>query len=118
MAATLNVLVVKLAVGLAGSIVMIIAGVVSARRSFWASVGTGLAMGCCFFLFRWGCWTMMTGGVDGLTSFLSAGPLGWANWFHQAGISDFWLVEAVSMFVPAMIGCVAGQERPANPNEA
>lgn len=118
MAATLDVLAVKLAVGLAGSIVLIIAGVVSARRSLWGAIGTGLMMGACFFLMRWMCWSLMTGGIPGFVGFLSAGPLGWPAWLDAAGISTFWLVEAISMFVPAMIGCVAGQERPAHAKEA
>ncbi|MEM1297947.1 MAG: hypothetical protein AAGH68_01615 [Pseudomonadota bacterium] len=118
MAATFDVLAVKLIVGLAGSIVLIIAGVVSARRSLWGAIATGLLMGSFFFLTRWMCWSVMTGGGEALVGFLSAGPLGWAAWLEAAGITTFWLVEAISMFVPAMIGCVAGQERPAHAKEA
>lgn len=118
MAATFDVLPVKVAIGLAGSIILIIAGVVSARRSLWGALSTGILMGCCFFLFRWGCWSLMTGGGAGLAAFFAAGPLGWGAWLAEAGISGFWLVEAVSMFVPALVGCIAGQERPEQPNEA
>ena len=118
MAATFDVLPVKLAIGLAGSIILIIAGVVSARRSLWGALFTGFAMGVCFFLFRWSCWSLMTGGPEGLAGFLAAGPLGWDAWLSAAGISGFWLVEAVSMFVPALVGCIAGQERPEQPKEA
>ena len=118
MAATFDVLPVKLAVGLAGSIILIIAGVVSARRSLWGALATGLLMGCCFFLVRWACWSLMTGGSAGLSGFFGAGPLEWGTWLSAAGISGFWRVEAVSMFVPALIGCIAGQERPEQPKSA
>ncbi|MFK7941459.1 MAG: hypothetical protein AB8B85_00860 [Paracoccaceae bacterium] len=118
MAATFDVLPVKVAIGLAGSIILIIAGVVSARRSLWGALTIGILMGCCFFLSRWGCWSLMTGGLGGFTSFATAGPIGWDAWFEQVGISGFWLVEAISMFVPALVGCIAGQERAAHPNEA
>lgn len=115
MAATFDVLVAKVAVGLAGSIVRIIAGVVSARKSFWGAAGVGLAMGTVFFVLRWGCWALMVGD---LASFLATPPWGWPGYLDAAGISAFWRVEAVSMFVPAMIGCLAGQERAERPEEA
>lgn len=104
-------LAVKILVGVAGSIVLIMAGVISARQSWWGTISLGLFMGGLFFLARWTCWSLMEGGTAGAGSFLSTPPFLWPEYLAAAGISTFWIVEAVSMCVPAMIGCVTGHER-------
>ncbi len=102
---------IKVLVGIAGSIVLIMAGVISARQSWWGTISLGLLMGALFFLSRWTCWALMTGGAVEAGTFLTTPPFMWPDYLAAAGISTFWIVEAVSMFVPAMIGCVIGHER-------
>ncbi len=102
---------VKILVGIAGSIVLIMAGVISARQSWWGTISLGLLMGAMFFLARWTCWALMTGGTVEAGTFLTTPPLMWPDYLAAGGISTFWIVEAVSMIVPAMIGCVTGHER-------
>ena len=110
-AQTFDWLGVKLLVGLAGSIVLIMAGVISARQTWWGTIALGFAMGLLFFLARWTCWALLTGGAVEAENFLTTPPLMWPEYLAAAGISTFWIVEAVSMRVPAMIGCVTGHER-------
>ena len=55
-AQTFDVLWVKLLIGLAGSIVLIMAGVISARRSWWGAISLALLMAGTFFVTRWSCW--------------------------------------------------------------
>ena len=102
---------VKVLVGVAGSIVLIMAGVISARQSWWGTISLGLAMGAVFFLARWTCWALMTGGAGEAATLLTTSPSMWPEYLAAAGITTFWIVEAISMFVPAMIGCVTGHER-------
>jgi len=102
---------IKLLVRIAGSIVLIMAGVISARQTWWGTISLGLAMGLVFFLARWTCWAMLMGGSSEAGTFLSTPPFMWPEYLAAAGISTFWIVEAVSMCVPAMIGCVTGHER-------
>lgn len=104
-------LAVKIIVGVAGSIVLIMAGVISARQSWWGTISLGLTMGGVFFLSRWTCWSLMDGGTVGASNFLTTTPFMWPDYLAAEGISTFWIVEAVSMCVPAMIGCVTGHER-------
>lgn len=111
MAASLDHLAVKIGVGIAGAIVLIMAGAISARQSVWSAIAIGLGMGALFFLGRWCGWSLITGGVPEAIRFLGAGPLGWPEFLSAAGISRYWTVEAISMLVPAMIGCLVGQER-------
>jgi hypothetical protein len=113
MAWTFDFLAMKIAVGLAGSIVLIMAGAISARQSIVGAILLGFVMGGLFFLMRWSGWSLMEGGFAETARFLVAGPSGWAGYLEAVGISGYWLVEAISMLVPALIGCVAGQERPA-----
>ena len=111
MAWNFDVLGVKIAVGIAGSIVLIMAGAISARQSMISAVALGLVMGALFFLGRWTGWTLMEGGPSETARFFAATPAGWPGYLAAAGISGFWVVEAISMLVPSMIGCVVGQER-------
>lgn len=112
MAGSFDILVVKLGVGLAGAIVLIMAGAISARQSLVGAVLIGLSMGLLFFVFRWVFWAVVTGGLPRVGDLLSLPPWEWPTFLIAAGISGFWVVEAISMLVPAMIGCLVGQERP------
>ena len=111
MASQFDYLAVKIVVGVAGAIVLIMAGAISARASMLSAVATGLAMGVLFFLFRWIGWSLMEDGPSGALAFLTTPPWGWPGYLTQAGISGFWAVEATSMLIPALIGCIVGQER-------
>ncbi|MEM7742499.1 MAG: hypothetical protein AAF409_02210 [Pseudomonadota bacterium] len=111
MAASFDYLGVKIGVGVAGAVMMIIAGVVSARRSVLAALATGLAMGCVFFVVRWAAWATIVGGPTELMTFFGTTPWGWPAYLSARGISGFWIVEATSMTIPALVGCIAGQER-------
>lgn len=106
-------LVVKIGIGLAGALVLIMAGAISARQAMFSALGLGVLMGLFFFLCRWSCWSLMDAGMDGLRSFLTTPPWQWPDYLDARGISGFWIFEAVSMFVPALIGCYVGQERSA-----
>ncbi|MGD1925448.1 MAG: hypothetical protein ACFB03_14870 [Paracoccaceae bacterium] len=103
----------KVLIGVAGSVVLIMAGVISARQSWASTIALGLTMGAVFFLGRWTCWALMEGGVPEAAVFLTTAPWMWPGFLEAAGISGYWIVEAVSMCVPAMIGCVTGHERAA-----
>ena len=111
MAASFDYLAVKIAVGLAGAIVLIMAGAISARQSIFSAIAIGLGMGLFFFLFRWFSWSLIMDGMPGFLVFVTTAPWHWPAWLEGAGISRYWMVEAVSLLVPAMIGCIAGQER-------
>lgn len=113
MAGSFDYLGLKIVVGVAGALVLIMAGAISARRSILSAIAIGFGMGLLFFLTRWSGWSLITGGVPETLRFLSAGPWGWPGFLASAGISGFWIVEAISMLVPAMIGCIVGQEREA-----
>ncbi len=104
-------LAVKIVVGLSGTLVLIMAGAISARQSLTSALGLGLMMGAGFFLARWIGWALMDGGFGAALDFLATGPPGWPAWLDARGISGFWKFEAVSMFVPALLGCYFGQER-------
>ena len=112
MAWSFDILAVKIAVGLAGAIVLVMAGAISARRSSPGAIGLGLLMGAFFFISRWIGWTLMDGGVSGAAAFVAALPWGWPGYLAAAGISGFWVFEGVSMLAPALFGCIVGQERP------
>jgi len=105
-------LLVKIAVGLASVLVLIMAGAISARQQLYSAVGLGLLMGVGFFVTRWGAWSLMDGGLKGVIEFFAALPWGWPGYLFQKGISGFWIFEAASMFMPALVGCYVGQERP------
>ena len=102
---------VKILIGMAGSVVLIIAGVNSARRSWWGTLSLALLMVAVFFAARWSCWAVMTGGVTELMVFLRTPPPMWPEYLAAAGVSLVWIVELVSMCVPAIFGCIAGHER-------
>ena len=106
-----DVLWVKLLIGLAGSIVLIMAGVISARRSWWGTVSLALLMAGTFFVTRWSCWAVMQGGWAGLAALMTTPPQRWPEFLVVAGISAFWTVELIAMCIPAMFGCIAGHER-------
>ena len=105
-------LAVKIVIGIAGAIVLIMAGAISARQSMASAVVTGLLMGLLFFVCRWVGWSLMEGGINGAVAFLATPPWSWPTFLALAGISGYWTVEAISMLIPALIGCVVGQERP------
>lgn len=111
LAQTFDFLPLKIAVGLASVLVLIMAGAISARRSLFAALGLGVLMGLGFFLCRWGAWWLMDGGFVGVLAFLMTPPWQWPALLGAAGISGFWVFEATSMFVPAVMGCYFGQER-------
>ena len=100
-----------IAIGLAGGLVLLIAGVLSARRCRVTALGLGLALGLVFILARWTGWSLMAGGPVMAAEFLASGPAGRPGWLATPGIDIFWTVEAASMFVPALVGCYVGQER-------
>lgn len=104
-------LIATLAVGMAGAIIMVMGGAISARQTLSGAVGVGLAMGLLFFVTRWSGWALMQGGFPGAAGFLGTPPWGWPDWLANAGISDLWAVELTSLLVPALFGCLAGQER-------
>jgi len=104
-------LAVKIAVGLTGALVLIMAGAISARQAFASALALGVVMGLAFFMARWAGWSLMDGGIEGLTAFATTPPWGWPGYLEGRGISGLWVYEAVSMFVPALLGCYAGQER-------
>lgn len=104
--------VVKVAVGLASVLVLIMAGAISARQQFYSAIGLGLLMGIGFYLTRWGGWSLMEGGLTGVIEFFSTPPWGWPAYLDRNDISGFWILEALSMFCPALVGCYVGQERP------
>ena len=106
---------VKILVGMAGSIVLGIAGVISARRSWWGAIMLALLMGVLFFVSRWSCWAIMTGGVTEATRFLVTPPYLWPEYLAAAGISVFWILETISMCIPAMFGCYVGHEQGESP---
>lgn len=107
----------KVAVGFAGALVLIMAGALSARQSAPGAVMLGLGMGVVFFLCRWSFWALITGGGAGLGALLALPPWHWPGHFAALGISWVWKVEAVSMCMPALIGCLVGQDRKARPGE-
>lgn len=115
LAQAFDILWVKIVIGMAGSIVLVMAGVISARRSWWGTIALGVSMGVLFFVARWSCWAVMAGGPSEAMVFLTTAPLVLPQYLAAAGIRIFWIVEAVSMCVPAMFGCVAGHERGAAP---
>ena len=104
-------LLVKIAVGLASTLVLIMAGAISARLHLSSAMALGVAMGIGFFIVRWSGWSLMDAGMPGLAEFLMTPPWGWLGYLSGKGISGFWIFEAVSMFAPALIGCYVGQER-------
>ena len=104
-------LVVKIVVGLCGALVLIMAGVISARLSLGAAIGLGLLMGAAFFVARWTGWSLMDGGVAGAADFLARAPLGWPGWLEGRNISSAWIFEAGSMTVTSLFGCYFGHER-------
>lgn len=109
-AQALDFLWVKVLVGMAGSVVLIVAGVISARRSWWGTITLALLMGVLFFVARWSCWAIMAGGLAEASKFLTTLPNLWPGYLAAAGISAFWSLEAISMCIPAMFGCYVGQE--------
>ena len=111
LAQSFDYLPVKIAVGLASALVLIMAGAISARQTLFAALALGVTMAVAFFVTRWAAWSLMDGGFDGLRAFLTTPPWGWPHYLSVMGISGFWLFEAVSMLGPAMIGCYVGQER-------
>lgn len=111
LAAEFDHLWVKLALGTAGAVVMVMGGATSARQTLAGALGVGFAMGFLFFAARWSAWSLMQGGPAGLAAFLGAPPWGWPGYLARAGVSDFWTVEAVSLLIPALFGCFVGQER-------
>lgn len=104
-------LAVKIIVGLSATLVIIMAGAISARRTLSAALGLGLLMGISFFLCRWVAWALMDGGFAAALDFLAAGPPGWPGWLDSRGISGFWIFEFCSMFAPSLFGCYVGMER-------
>ena len=106
---------VKLAVGTAGSIVMLMAGATSARQTLTGALAVGLSMGLLFFVTRWSLWALMESGVEGAAAFLSTPPWGWPRYLREAGISDLWTVELGCLWTPALFGCFVGQERRREP---
>lgn len=112
-AAGFDVLWVKLAIGTAGAVVLIMAGAISARRTVAGAVLLGLSMAVLFFSARWGGWSLMQGGFSQLGAFLATPPWAWARYLSDAGISGLWVVELTSMLIPALLGCLVGQERAA-----
>ncbi|MEM9139279.1 MAG: hypothetical protein AAGB15_05570 [Pseudomonadota bacterium] len=106
-----DVLAVKIAIGVATALVLIMAGAISARRHLVSALGLGLIMGAACLVMRWAGWSLMEGGAGGIVAFVSALPLGLPAYLAERGISGFWMLEAMSMFIPALIGCYAGQER-------
>lgn len=100
----------KILVGMSGSIILVIAGLISARRSWWGATTLALLMGVLFFLGRWTCWAIMDGGVSEASEFLTTAPYLWPGYLAAAGISAFWRLEAISMCIPAMFGCYVGHE--------
>lgn len=101
----------KIAVGTAGAVVLLMAGIVAARRSPGSVLGLALIMGAAFFLARWTGWSVMDGGTVRVAEFIAAAPPGWPGWLAAHGISPLWPVEAASMFAPALYGCYVGQQR-------
>lgn len=104
-------LAVKLVIGLAGSVVLIMAGAISARHHAYASIGLGLLMGFLFFITRWGTWSLMEGGMLQTLSFLSTPPWAWPGYLADFGISGFWMLEVFMITGIALLGCILGQER-------
>ena len=104
-------LLVKIALGMAGALVLIMAGAISARHGLVNALGLGLAMGALYFVARWTGWSLMENGFGHAAEFLTTLPWRWPVLFDARGISGYWIVEAVSMCVPALIGCYTGQER-------
>ena len=105
-------LVVKVLVGFASALVLIMAGAISARQRLKSAIVLGFLMGIGFFVARWSGWSLMENGINGLAVFLTTPPWSWPAYLNQNDISGFWIVEAISMFFPALIGCYVGQERP------
>lgn len=111
LAAVFDVFAMKLVVGILGSIAMIIAGTVSARQQVLSAVVVALTMATIFFVLRWSAWAIINDGSAGLQEFLTALPLGAPQLLLEWGITRYWMLEVFSMFVPALIGCIAGFER-------
>lgn len=111
LAATFDHLAAKLALGMAGAVLMVMGGAVSARQSLAGALGVGFAMGLLFFWIRWAAWALMTGGIAATASFAATPPWGWPSWLAASGIGAAWTVEAVSLLIPALFGCLVGQER-------
>lgn len=106
-------LAIKIVIGLSSALVLIMAGAISARQSLASAMGLGLLMGLAVFITRWGSWSLMDGGFGGLGAFLAATPLDWPGYLDAKGVSGFWVIEATSMFCPALFGCYVGQDREA-----
>lgn len=111
LAGAFDFLAVKVAVGLGGAIVLLMAGAISARRRMSSALALGLAMGVGFFVARWTCWALMTHGTAGAIDFASEPPSRWPGWLSAQGISEFWIFEAVSMTGTALFACYVGHER-------
>lgn len=106
---------VTVPVGIAGAIIMVMAGLISARRSLAGVLGTGFAMGFLFFVVRWAMWALMRGGGALTAGFLTTPPWGWPAWLASAGVDGLWPVEAALLLGPAIFGCYVGMERGRTP---
>ena len=109
--AAFDIVVVKILIGFAGAIVLIMAGAISARRWWVSTIALGLSMGALFFVTRWTGWGLMEGGFGLAGAFWTVAPLGWPEFLAARDVSGFWVVEAISLTVPALFGCYVGHER-------
>lgn len=105
--------VIKVVIALAGALVLVMAGAISARRSLNKAMILGCMMAVSFFIARWIGWSLMQGGFPLTLELFTLSPLSWPEWMDAQGVSGFWILEATSMFVPALFGCYVGQERAA-----
>lgn len=104
-------LIAKILIGVFNALVLIMAGAISARRTLWAAMVLACLMAVLVFMARWGSWSLMDAGWNGLAAFLATPPWGWPDYLAARNISLFWIVEAGSMLIPALIGCYVGHER-------
>lgn len=107
LASQLSWLGVKALLLVVSCIVLVIAGTVSARRSFTAACLVAMAMTVVFFLCRWAIWAVMIQEPAALI----APPWEWPGGFADRGVTWLWIVEFTVTFAAAGFGCYAGHER-------
>lgn len=105
------VLIARLGLALASFVVLVLAGVASARRGRRAAIGCAGVMLAAFLLARWGFWALMLGGAPALADLAATPPWGWPGALAALGAGGLGLVELAAMATAALMGCLLGHER-------
>lgn len=104
-------LIAKLGLALASLVVVLVAGVASARRSLGAALGIAALILAAFLVCRWGCWCLMVADWPGLARLAALPPGGWPGALAGLGAGALAVVETTAVATAALVGCLTGQER-------